>query len=433
MGAVLVLPNTIYDVAESLEPEDFFRESHQLIFQHVLKLHEQQGAIDLILVTDRLRSTGDLEKTGGVDYLTNLAQSVPAAANLLAYCRVVKAKAVLRSIIRAAGHIVDKGYRDEEGFEKLLAETETKLLQLADRKGDRTYVSLQEILPPAVKALEQAYQHQGQVSGVATGFVEFDELTTGFHPSDLVIIAGRPAMGKTAFGLSIVLNVAMRGESVLFFSLEMSREQLATRILCAEARVNSQELRQGRTKPGQWHVIIEAANRLNDVPLYIDDSPFLSPRELRAKARRFTREHPLKLMVIDYLQLMVNPDARENRQVEISAISRGLKLLAKELNIPIVALAQLSRAVENRADKRPILADLRESGAIEQDADTIVFLFRQEYYDRLLSREPAEDVQGVAEIIVGKQRNGPTGNVRLAFLERFARFENLSFRQGDRR
>jgi replicative DNA helicase len=431
LGAILLGPEAIHLVMESLEPADFYREPHRLIYEAMLELQELRGSLDLMLVTDRLREQGALKKAGGIEYLAKLAHSVPVSANLPAHVRLVKAKAVMRSVIGAATQIVEKGLDGKQDWEQLLAEAESSLLTLSERKSERSYASMEEILTEGLGALEKIFDGSGQVAGVSTGFVDLDEITTGFHPSDLVIIAGRPAMGKTAFGISICVNVAMRGEAVLIFSLEMSRVQLGLRILCAEAQMSSQELRQGKIRRAQWPVLIDAANRLSQLPIFIDDTPGLNARELRSKARRFARERSLKLLLVDYLQLMSDPGSRESRQVEISAISRGLKLVAKELNVPVVALSQLSRSVESRTDKRPVLSDLRESGAIEQDADLVAFLFREEYYELLKGKhidEIAPDIRGVSEVIIGKQRNGPTGTVRLAFLEQFARFENLSMR-----
>jgi replicative DNA helicase len=431
LGAVLLSPDSLPQVLESLESNDFYREQHRVIFEAMVNLTETRGSVDLMLLTEHLRSSGDLKKVGGVEYLAKLAHSVPVAANLTAHVRLVKAKSVMRHVIEAATRIVEKGYEGQQDFDRLLAEAEQSLLGLAERRTDRTYSSMEEILTEGLSSLERIFDGTGRVAGLASGFVDLDEITTGFHPSDLVIFAGRPAMGKTALGMSIAVNVALRGESVIIFSLEMSKIQLGLRILCAEAQVNSQELRQGKVRRNQWPMLIDAANRLSRLPIYIDDTPALTPRELRAKAKRFARERELKLVLVDYLQLMTDPNVRENRQVEISSISRGLKLIAKELAVPVIALAQLSRSVESRTDKRPILSDLRESGAIEQDADVVGFLYREEYYELLKGRrleEVSPDIRGVAELIIGKQRNGPTGTVRLAFLENFARFENLSFR-----
>jgi replicative DNA helicase len=431
LGAILLSPEALPQVLESLEAADFYREQHRIVFEAMVELLETRGSVDLMLLAEHLRSTGRLKKAGGVESLAKLAHSVPVAANLSAHVRLVKAKSVMRHVIEAATRLVEKGYEGQQDFDRLLTEAEQSLLGLADRRSDRTFEPIEAILAEALTSLEKVMEGSVRVSGLASGFIDLDEITTGFHPGDLIIFAGRPAMGKTALGMSIAVNVASRGEAALIFSLEMSKLQLALRILCAEAQVNSQELRQGKIRRSQWPMLIEAANRLSRLPLYIDDTPALTTRELRAKARRFARDRELKLLLVDYLQLMTEPNVRESRQVEISSISRGLKLVAKDLGVPVIALAQLSRSVESRTDKRPILSDLRESGAIEQDADLVGFLYREEYYELLKGKraeEIAPEVRGVAELIVGKQRNGPTGTVRLAFLERFARFENLAFR-----
>ncbi|MGB9903084.1 MAG: replicative DNA helicase [Desulfotomaculales bacterium] len=421
LGALFLDRDAVYKVSRFLRPEDFYLESHRLIYEAILNLEEEGKPVDLISVTNRLSEQGVLEKIGGAAYVASLAGLVPTSAHAEYHARIVEEKALLRSLIQIATRIAGMGYEGTEDVDRLIDEAERMLLELTSRRSSAFFATLQEVLIHVLRQIEERFREKSFLGGVASGFVDLDRLCCGLQPGDLIIVAGRPAMGKTSFALSIAHHVALQQQlPVAVFSLEMSKEQLVQRILCAEARVDQQKVRSGNLTDGDWARLSMAAARLAKAPLFIDDSALLSVRQVRAKARRLQSEKGLGLVVIDYLQLMQAARRAENRQQEITEISRSLKGLAKDLQVPVLALAQLSRQVENRMDKRPIMSDLRDSGSIEQDADVVMFIYRDEYYN------PDTEKRSVAEIIVAKQRNGPTGVVELAFLKEFTRFMNLA-------
>ena len=421
LGACLLSSDAIARTLELLDENDFYKTSHRKIFAAMARLFEADEPIDVLTLAERLRKDNELEEAGGLDYLDFLESLVPTAAAITHHARIVREKRILRDLIETATEIVSHSYDDTEEADTILDRAEQSIFQISERKSKRSFFSIKEVVKSNFDAIEQLFEKPGMVTGVETGFTELDQLTSGFQPSDLIIVAGRPSMGKTSFALDIARFVATRRNlPVGIFSLEMSKEQLGIRLLCSEARVNSVKLRTGYLAQSDWPNLTSAAGRLSEAPIFIDDSADLSTLDLRARARRLMAEHPLSLIVIDYLQLMHGRSTAESRQLEISEISRGIKALAKELNVPVVALSQLSRAVENRTDKRPLLSDLRESGSIEQDADVVMFIYRDEVY-----HNDSPDM-GKAEILVRKQRNGPIGDIKLAFLKDFTRFENLS-------
>ena len=426
LGAVLMegreaLPRVI----EVLRPSDFYTEAHRVIFQAMLRLFDRGEPVDLITLAEELRRTDQLEFVGGPPTLARLAEEGSIAPHLGAYAAIVRDQAVLRELIQTSSQIIAQALDAKDDVQNLVDEAERRIFGLAERRLEGSAMPVGKILKNTFEYIEQLYQRKEHITGVATGFEKLDLETSGLQPSDFIIIAGRPSMGKTAFALNIAqyVGVHLRGK-VLILSLEMSASQLVQRMLCSEAKVDSQAVRTGRLSAADWHRLTAAAGRLSEAAIYIDDSPGLSVLEARAKARRMKAEHGLDLLVIDYLQLMRGRGAPESRQQEISEISRSLKALAKELNVPVVALSQLSRAVESRAtrDFRPQLSDLRESGALEQDADLILFLYRPSVYKEDL----APDEANIAEVIIGKQRNGPVGTVKVVFLPQYARFENIA-------
>jgi len=413
LGALLIDNTAISKVTKHIRPEDFYMESHRVIYNTILELEENGKAADLVTVTDSLRKKGELEKVGGASYVATLANIAPT----------VEEKALLRNLITLATRIAGMGYEGGEDAERLMEEAEKMLLELGSRRTATVFSEIKDILKDTFKHLEYLYRHKGQITGVPTGFTDLDRLCQGLQPGDLVIVAGRPSMGKTSFGLCIAHQAAAStGKPVAVFSLEMSKEQLVQRMLCAGAMVDQHKLRSGYISEGDWLKLTSQAREMAKLPIYIDDSGVLTARQIRAKSRQIHMEKGLSLIVIDYLQLVQGNRRVENRQQEIAEISRSLKSLAKELNVPVLALAQLSRSVEQRQDKRPIMSDLRESGSLEQDADVVMFIYRDEYYN------PDSEKTGIAEIIVAKQRNGPTGIVELAFLKEFTRFMNLARR-----
>ncbi|MGQ9558637.1 MAG: replicative DNA helicase [Desulfurispora sp.] len=421
LGAIFLDQEALAKVARFLKPDDFYLESHKLIYATMLQLDEAGRPPDLITVAEHLRQQGVLEKVGGVTYIATLAGLVPTALHAEHYARIVEEKSLVRQLISAATRIAGMGYEGKEAAERLIDEAERLLMDLAGRRALGDFSSLEEVLQEIFRLIEHRYQNQGKISGVLTGFVDLDRLLCGLQPGDLVIIAGRPAMGKTSFGMTVAHNAALKHQvPVAVFSLEMSRAQLVQRVLCAEAMVDQQKVRSGYLTPEDWSRLADASLRLSRAPLFIDDSAGLSVRQLKSRARRLKNEKGLGLVVVDYLQLLTANRRVENRQQEIADISRSLKAAAKDLEVPVIALAQLSRSVESRQDKRPIMSDLRESGSLEQDADVVMFIYREEYY------KPDSEKKGIAEIIVAKQRNGPTGVVELAFLKEFTRFMNLA-------
>jgi replicative DNA helicase len=412
LGGILLENRAMPNVVEILREEDFYRDAHRKIYQAMVDLSERNHPVDLITLTEEVNRKGSLQEVGGAVYLASLADEVPTAANILYYAKIVKEKSVLRRLIEAATEIARQGYEEPEDAVSFLDRAEQTILEVSRSQQRQGFVPLRAVLQETFQSIEKLYDKQGMLSGVGTGFVDFDHKTSGLQRSDLVILAGRPSMGKTALALNIASHVALKeGLPVAIFSLEMSREQLATRLLCAEARVDGSKLRSGYIKKSDFPKLTKAADVLSRAPIFIDDSPSMHVTEMRGKARQMRREHGVELIIIDYLQLMQGSGRFENRVQEISEISRSLKRLAKELNVPVLALSQLNRGVENRPDKRPMLADLRESGAIEQDADLIAFVYREEFYFR-----DKPECRGKAELIIGKQRNGPVGTVDLIFV-----------------
>ena len=420
LGGILIENEAINRVMEILAPEDFYREAHRKIYHALIELSERDEPADLITTTNELRKKGELEMVGGASYLAYLIDSVPSAANIEYYARIVKEKAILRKLIETSTEIITQSYEDRTDVEAFLDEAERAIFEISEKRVRPSFFPIKEIVKESFKTIEQLYKKKELVTGVPSGFKELDRLTAGFQPSDLIIVAGRPSMGKTAFCLNIAQYAAIEGRvPVAIFSLEMSKEQLVLRMLCSEAQVEGTRLRTGYLGESDWPKLTMAAGTLSDAPIFIDDTAALSVLELRAKARRLKSEHGLGMIIIDYLQLMKGRGKAESRQQEISEISRSLKALAKELNVPVIAVSQLSRKTEERTGNRPQLSDLRESGAIEQDADLILFLFREEVYHR------TEENRGKAEVIIGKQRNGPIGKVDLAFLDKYTSFKDL--------
>jgi replicative DNA helicase len=428
LGGIL-LENTALDrVVGLLGPEDFYREAHRRIFRAMLELAERNEPVDLVTLAEALRVRGELAEVGGGAYLAELAERVPTAANVVTYARIVRDRSILRGLIAAATDIATRGYDAPADVGALLDDAERRIFAIADREVRPAFVRIENVLTDTIKLIERLYEQKQAVTGVPTGFTDLDRLTAGLQPSDLIIIAGRPSMGKTAFALNIAAHAAMHaGCGVAIFSLEMSKEQLAMRLLCAEAQVDLARVRTGHLTDREFPRLAMAAGRLAEAPIYIDDTPALSVLELRAKARRLKREPRarLGLIVVDYLQLMRSAEGKDSREQEISEISRSLKALAKELDVPVIALSQLNRQVENRNPPKPRLADLRESGAIEQDADVIAFIYRDEVYNE------DSDKKNIAEIIVAKQRNGPTDSVELTFRREFTAFYNLELAPED--
>jgi len=422
LGAILLENEALMRVLDILNERDFYQEGHRWIFQTMLELFEENIPIDLLTVTERLRKNERLERIGGASYLTELVELVPTAANVAYHARMVRDKAVLRGLIQTATAIVTDSYEDTEDVDTLLDRAEQAIFEISQRKSTAGFTNISAILKDSFKHIEQLYERKEMITGLPTGFTDFDHKTAGLQPSDLIIIAGRPSMGKTSLGLNMAQHVGVHvGRPVAIFSLEMAKEQLVMRMLCAEARIDSASLRTGFLSREDWPRLTKAAGTLSEARIHIDDTPAQTALDIRAKARRLRAElGDLALVIVDYLQLMQGRARTENRQQEISEITRSLKALAKELNVPVVALSQLSRAVEQRQQRRPQLSDLRESGAIEQDADVVVLIYRDEVYD------PDSEDKGQAEIIIGKQRNGPIGTVKLAFLGEYTRFENLS-------
>lgn len=423
LGAMLFEESALVRGLEILKPFYFYEESHRKIFLAIQSLFEKNQAVDVVTVSEELRKRKQLEETGGASYLTQLTASVPTAVNVEHYAQIVKEKALLRQLIAAASQILNQCYGTDSEVNQLVDWAEQMIFEISQHQIEGKFVPLKEVIRSSIETIDQLYQRKEHVTGLATGFRDFDIKTAGLQPSDLIIVAGRPSMGKSAFVTSICEHIAVElKKPIAFFSLEMSKEQLVQRMLCSHARVNAQSVRTGYLSHQDWPKLTAAAGKLSEASLFIDDSPTLTALELRAKARRLKGQHNIELVVVDYLQLMHGFERAENRQQEISEISRSLKALARELRVPVIAVSQLSRAVESRTGNRPQLSDLRESGAIEQDADVVVFLFREEYY-----RPTDESLRNRAEVIVAKQRNGPTGSVDLVFLKEWMRFENPEF------
>jgi replicative DNA helicase len=434
LGGILLDNNAINRTLEILVPDDLYRESHRKILQAMIDLNHKGEPCDMITLSDILRQTGRLEEVGGAAYLATLVDFVPTAANIAYYCKIVKEKSVARSLISAATDIVTNGYEGAMEIEEMLDTAQKVIFELSENKLRPAYYPVSAILKDTIKSIEFLYEKKEHVTGVPTGFTDLDKMTAGFQRGDLIIIAGRPSMGKTAFALNIAQYAGIHADvpqPVLVFSLEMSKEQLVTRLLCSEARVDASRLRTGHLVENDWPKLTHAAGRLHETKIYIDDTPAVPIMEMRAKARRLKAEQDIGLIVVDYLQLMRGGTNPESRQQEISEISRSLKALAKELSVPVVALSQLNRSLESRTDKRPMMSDLRESGAIEQDADVIMFVYREAVYcDDCKKRDGSctKNHDRNAEVIIGKQRNGPIGTVNLTFMGEYTKFENQSER-----
>jgi replicative DNA helicase len=426
LGAILLENDALPKAIELLTPEDFYREPHRKIFNTMIELFEKNEAVDLITVTETLTRKNELDPAGGVTYLANLASHVPTAANVRYHSKIVKEKALLRALLRSTTEIASKVYESSLEAEELVDYAERIIFAISDRRTKTSFFSLKEVIKSSFEMIEHLYDKKETITGIPSGFTDLDELTTGFQPGDFIVIGGRPSMGKTALGLNIAQHVGREmKEPVALFSLEMSKEQLAMRMLCSEAKVDSNSVRKGIFSKEDWRRLTGAAGRLAEAPIFIDDSSDISVLEMRAKARRLKTEHSaLSLVVVDYLQLMRGRGSFERREQEISEISRSLKGLAKELKVPVIALSQLNRSVEQRENKRPNLSDLRESGAIEQDADVILFLYRDEVYNK-----NDRSKRGEAEVIIAKQRNGPTGIIPLTFLSNCTRFVPSSDRE----
>jgi len=423
LGAVLIDNHAINAAAEILHADDFYRAAHSAIFQGMMLLSDRREPIDVITLSHQLRSIGLLDNAGGMEYLGHLATLVPSSANISYYAKVVKEKALKRRVIHEASGIIQQAFDDSGEVEEFLDQVEQRILGVADVRINPTFHKVGDIVQDSIKLIEKLYDLKEPITGVPSGFMKLDEMTAGFQPSDLIILAARPSMGKTALALNISQFVGLhKRKACAVFSLEMSKEQLVLRMLCSEAQVTNSKVRTGNLSERDFPKLVDAASRIADAPIFIDDSPALTIGELRAKCRRLNKDYPLSLIVVDYLQLMRSPAYQSSREQEISDISRSLKALAKELHVPVLALSQLNRSVESRNDKRPVMSDLRESGAIEQDADLIMFIYREEIYD------PGTTEKGVAEIIISKQRTGPTGTVRLAFMPEFTRFGILDER-----
>jgi replicative DNA helicase len=423
LGGILLENPALNAVLEILTGADFYSEGHRKIFNAIVDLSDRGEPSDLVTLSSHLKDRKQLDQVGGMAYLASLVDSVPSAANITYYARIVKEKAILRNLIATATEILQKTYNAGADIDAVLDEAEQAIFDISENKIRPSFFSIRDVVKENFRELEKLAERKELITGVPTGFDKLDEITSGLQRSDLIIIAGRPSMGKTAFALNIAQNAALKsGIPVAVFSLEMAKEQLVFRMLASEARVDSQRLRKGFLGETDWTKLVKASADLSEAAIYIDDSPAITVLEMKAKARRLKADAGLGLIILDYLQLMRGGAYKESREQEISEISRSLKALAKELNVPIIALSQLNRKVEDRTDRRPQMADLRESGAIEQDADVIAFIYRDEVYHK--SEDNPE--KGIAEIIIGKQRNGPTGTVKLAFLEKYTSFENLA-------
>jgi replicative DNA helicase len=430
IGAMLVSETAVAAVAERLAAEDFYSEVHRIIYAAMMRLYSRGDPIDQLTLTNELRSVNEFERIGGRPYVFQIVESVPTAANAGRYAEIVRGKALLRAVIDVGSRITEDAFREPENVSEALDSAEQLIYGVSNRTLREHLAPVSELAPGALEMIQRLYEQEGEVTGVETGFEDLDRLTTGFHKSDLVILAARPAMGKTAMALNAIWHAAgEKNMPVAIFSLEMSKEQLVQRLISQTTRIPAQALRSGNVKAEDWPKLVRGVADVAKAPIWIDDTAGVTLMEIRAKVRRLSSqlnaagERPLSLVVVDYLQLMVGQGNRaENRQQEIAEISRGLKVLARDLDVPVLAIAQLSRAVEARHDKRPLLSDLRDSGAIEQDADMVMFLYRDEYYN------PDSDDKGIAEVIVGKHRNGPTGKVQLAWMEQYTKFASLARR-----
>ena len=419
LGSMMIDKNVIAQAVEILSAEDFYRDAHKYIFKSIVEMYQRDEPIDEITLLEHLKSTDRLEKSGGISYITEIGSSVLTTANVKSYIKIVEDKATLRKLIDSSTKIIESCYNNQDDVEKVIDVAEQKIFDLAEKKSSSDFEPLSDILERGFEQIETLFNNKGEVTGVGSGFKDLDDLTSGFQKGDMILIAARPSMGKTTFALNIAEHAALReGKSVVIFSLEMSKEQLAYKLLCSEANVDMLKLRTGNLEDKDWENIARASGPLSSAKIYIDDTAGVSIMEMRSKCRRLKIEYGIDLILIDYLQLM-SGSGEESRQQEVSEISRNIKAIAKEMQCPVIALSQLSRAPEQRADHRPMLSDLRESGSIEQDADLVMFLYRDEYYNK----ETEEN--NVAECIIAKQRNGPVGNVKLAWIGQFSKFGNL--------
>ena len=424
LGGLMLDERAWERIADKLGENDFYRKDHRLIFRAIGELSNKNLPCDAVTLGEWFEANGLAELVGGTSYVIQLANSTPSAANIAAYAEIVREKSILRQLIDAGTEIVGDGFQPEgRSSQEILETAEQKVFHIAESgaRGKKGFVQMRSAVKEAFQILHQRYESKGSVTGLATGFADLDEMTAGLQPSDLIIVAARPSMGKTALAVNMAEHAALKSKkAVAIFSMEMSASQLAFRLISSLGRINQQHLRTGDIQEEEWPRVTSAITLLSDAKIFIDDTPALSPAELRARARRLKREHDVGLIVIDYLQLMQVPGNKENRATEISEISRSLKAMAKEMNIPVIALSQLNRSLEQRTDKRPVMSDLRESGAIEQDADVILFIYREEVYDKESPKK------GSAELIIGKQRNGPIGTVNLTFLGQYTRFESIA-------
>jgi replicative DNA helicase len=423
LGAILIDTTMIVSMMELLRPEDFYRESHKVIYEAMIAVAATQP-IDIVTLASKLHNAQQLERVGGIGYLTELASAVPTTANASYYARIVQEKALLRRLIRTATEIVSSGYTSSEDVKTIIDDAERRILAISTFVGNEGFVPIRDVLKDVFDRVETMHEQQGMTTGIRSGFPDLDKMTSGFQRSDLIIVAARPSVGKTAFALNIVQNVAVREKkTVAVFSLEMAALQLAQRMVCAEGHIDAQRLRTGSLHADDWEKLAIAIASLSESHIYIDDSPVVTAADIRAKTRRLQKDKGLDLIVIDYLQLIAGRGRSiDNRQQEVSDISRTLKQIARELEVPVIALSQLSRGVEQRQDKRPMMSDLRESGSIEQDADVVAFLYRDDYYN------PESERKNTIDIIIAKQRNGPIGTVELAFLKQYNKFVSLDKR-----
>src|SRR5687767_8068284 len=423
LGAILVHNDAFNMAAQVIDSGDFYRDAHRRIFDKMVALNERNQAIDFVTLKEELGRSGDLDEVGGPAYIASLVDGVPRATNVEYYAKIVKEKSTLRSLIYSANKILSNAYEADQEADLILDEAESAIFSVAEDRIKSGFIPMRDLVKESFPKIEALFEHKSLITGIGTGFTEIDKMTRGFQRGDLIIVAARPSMGKTSLVLNICQHVAMSGGVAGFFSLEMSKEQLFMRLLASEAKIDNYRLLSGQIGQKEYGNITHALETLSDAHLYIDDTAGVGVLEMRAKARRLQSEHGLDLLAVDYVQLMTGRGRFENRTLELASISRSLKGLAKELNVPIVLLSQLSRAPEARSDKRPQLSDLRESGALEQDADVVILIFREEMYKQ--DNEPAE-TDGMAELILAKQRNGPTGIVKLAFLRQQTRFANLA-------
>ena len=427
LGSMLTDKDAVMAALEVLKEDSFYREDNKLIFSAITSLYAKNEPIDIITVKAELAEMGALDRVGGLEYLVELPERVPTTANVERYVKIVDEKAMLRRLIASANELVSLGYDESENVDNIMDMAEKKIFDLASKKNTKGYAVMKDILVESFAELERLYNQKGNVTGISTGFYDLDNVTAGLHNSDLLIVAARPAMGKSAFAINLAANAAILSKvPVVIFNLEMSKEQIGNRILCSEALVDSNKIRTGQLEDDDWVKLAQTLGRMSDAPIYIDDTPGISVMEIRAKCRKLKLEKNIGLIVIDYLQLISGSGKKNtSREQEISEISRSLKILAKELNVPVIALSQLSRTAEKRDDKRPMLSDLRESGAIEQDADIVMFLYRDDYYN------PDTEKKNVAEVILAKHRGGSTGTVELAWLPSYTKFANLERRYNE--